>query len=266
MKILHVVLFVTAVSCYTALAQKGEEATKAAAAFKVSATVIPANDGMWHTVLTTTIKNPTADDDLFIDVSQVNRITTTNASSSATPGVISSGDARLLMRVLVDGIVAEPGPIVFDEQLTQLTSNLQRFLSLSCVNTPTPQIIVTASCVCSSVLPVVVPQAVSCAPPPAPITFPFLFRTCTSQTTVDTDVRTTCSLVAGANETLQTLLSETIGHSYDFLAPGVGGMGNTHIVQVQEMLTQTTTAGGTGQVVIGPQDVKVLAVDLKPAQ
>jgi hypothetical protein len=263
MRILHVILYVTALSCYTALAQ---EATKAAAAFKVSATVIPANDGKWHTVLTTTIKNPTANDDLFIDVSQVNRITTTNATSSATPGVISSGDARLLMRVLVDGIVAVPGPIVFDEQLTQLTSNLQTFLSLSCVNTPTPQIIVTTSCVCSSVLPVVVPQAVSCAPPPAPIAFPFLFRTCTSQTTVDTDVRTTCSLVPGANETLRTLLSETIGHSYDFLATGVGGMGDDHIVQVQEMLTQTTTAGGTAQVVIGPQDVKVLAVDLKPAQ
>src|SRR6516165_4324048 len=134
MKILHVVLFVAAVSCCAAVA--GDEATKAAAASKTSATVIPANDGKWHTVLTTTIKNPTANDDLFIDVSQVNRITTTNATSSATPGVISSGDARLLMRVLVDGIVAVPGPIVFDEQLTQLTSNLQTFLSLSCVNTP----------------------------------------------------------------------------------------------------------------------------------
>src|SRR6266571_3809559 len=121
MKILHVVLFVTAVFCYTALAQQnGEEAaTKAAAAFKTSATVIPANDRKWHTVLTTTIKNPTADDDLFIDVSQVNRITTIDVTSSATPNVISSGDAQLRMQVLVDGIVAEPGPIVFDEQLTQ---------------------------------------------------------------------------------------------------------------------------------------------------
>ena len=262
MKRLYLVVFVAAVSCCTVLAGAGtgEEATKAAAAFKVAATVIPANDGKWHTVLTTTIKNPTADDDLFIDVSQVNRITTTNATSSATPGVVSSGDARLLMRVLVDGIVALPGPIVFDEQLTQLTSNLQKFLSLSCTQTTVPNVVVTTSCVCT----VLGLAAVSCAPPPAPLPPLYTTRTCTTTSNPDPDVVTTCNLVPGTNESLRTLLSETIAHSYDFLAPGVGGMGDTHIVQVQEMLTQTT--GNTASVVIGPQDVKVLAVDLKPAQ
>lgn len=265
MKRLHLVfgVLVAAVSCCTALAGPGEEATKAAAAFKVSATVIPANDGKWHTVLTTTIKNPTADDDLFVDVSQVNRLTTFNVTTTTIP--VSVADARLNMRVLVDGVTCQPGAIVFDEQLTTLSSALQAFLSLNCVNTPTPQIIVTTSCVCSNVLPVVTPQAVSCAPPPAPIAFPFLFRTCTSQTTVDTDVRTTCNLVSGRPEALTTLLSETTGHSYDFLCPGVEGMGDTHIVQVQEMLTQSSSSGGA-QALIGPQDVKVLAVDLKPAQ
>jgi len=262
MKTLHLILFVSAVFCCTAFA--GEETTRAAATSKTAATVIPANDGKWHTVLTTTLKNPTADDDLFIDVSQVNKITTTDSSSSATPNVISSGDAKLMMRVLVDGIVAEPGPIVFDEQLTALTSNLQKFLSLSCTQTTVPNVIVTTSCVCSS--PGTPLPSISCAPPPASIPTGYTLRTCTSQTSPDPDVVTTCSLVPGANQSLTTLLSETLGHSYDFLAPGVGGMGTTHIVQVQEMLTQTTTSGGLAQVVIGPETLKVQAVDLKPAQ
>jgi hypothetical protein len=237
--------------------------TKAAAAFKTSATVIPPNDGKWHTVLETNINNPSADDDLFIDVSQVNRITTTTVTSSATPNVISSGDASLSMRVLVDGIVAAPGPIVFDEQITQLTSSLQRFLSLSCTTTPSANTIVTTSCVCASTL-AGFPQAVSCAPPPAPLPMNTT-RTCTTQTSPDPDVVTTCSLVPGANQTLATLLSQTIGHSFDFLAVGVGGH-QTHIVQVQEMLTQTTNNLGTAQAVIGSQTLKVQAVNLSPTK
>ena len=75
----------------------------------------------WTTILTTTIKNPTADDDLFIDVSQVDKIVTDVTTSSANaPGTISSGDAKLEMRVLVDGVPAKPGPIVLDEQLLTL--------------------------------------------------------------------------------------------------------------------------------------------------
>ncbi len=236
-------------------------ATTAAATFNTSAIVIPANDGKWHTVLTTTIKNPTANDDLFIDVSQVDKITTTNATSSATPSVISSGDAKLEMRVLVDGIVARPGEIVFDEQLTTLTSALQTFLSLSCTETATPQTIVTTSCVCNSTT--VTPAAISCAPPPDSLPTGYTTRTCTSQTTTDTDVVTTCTLVPGANQTLATELGLTLGHSFDFLAPGVGGGGATHIVQVQEMLTQTTANGGTAQALIGPGTLKIDAVNLK---
>jgi len=237
---------------------QADPATTAAATFSTSAIVIPANDGLWHTVLSTTIKNPTADDDLFIDVSQVNKITTTNATSSATPGVISSGDAKLMMRVLVDGIVARPGAIVFDEQLTQLTSNLQTFLSLSCTETTVPNVIVVTTCVCA---PASGPSF-SCAPPPAP-PITGTVRTCTTATVPDPDVVTTCALVPGANQTLSTVLSETIGHSFDFLAPGVGGMGATHTVQVQEMLTQATMGGGTAQAVIGPTTLKVTAVNLK---
>src|SRR5215470_13828852 len=135
-RVLHLALCMSVLALLSAptSGQAGGPATTAAATFKSSATVIPANDGKWHTVLTTTIKNPTADDDLFIDVSQVDKITTT-AVTSSTPGVISSGDAQLRMRVLVDGVVAKPGAIVFDEQLTDLTSNLEAFLSLSCTQT-----------------------------------------------------------------------------------------------------------------------------------
>jgi hypothetical protein len=258
MKIGLFVLLVMIAPCYSAFAADG--ATTVAAVSKTSATVIPANDGKWHTVLETSIKNPTADDDLFIDVSQVDTITTTDATSSATPNTISSGDAKLQMRVLVDGLVAQPGAIVFDEQLAELTSNLQRFLSLSCTSTPTPQVIVTTSCVCGTA-----PSVVNgtCAPPPAPIPAPFTFRSCTSQTTIDTDVVTACSLVPGSNQSLATLLSETLGHSFDFLATGVGGSGDTHLVQVQEMLSQTTSNGGGAQAVIGPTTLKISAVNLK---
>ena len=256
------VLCVAAVSCCTAF---GQQATKAAAASKTAATVIPANDGKWHTVLTTTIKNPTADDDFFIDVSQVNRITTTNTSSSAAPGVISTGDARLMLRVLVDGIVALPGPVVWDEQLTALTSNLQKFLALSCTQTTVPNVVVTTSCVCTG-KPDMASGAVSCAPPPAPLPPGTTTRTCTTTSNPDPDVVTTCTILSGSDEALATLLSETISHSFDFLAVGVGGMGDTHIVQVQEMLVQTTTSGGTAIATIGPQTLKVVAVDLKPAQ
>src|SRR5215472_6698675 len=127
MKKLHLVVCLTVALCCTALGVFAEEATKAAAAFTTGAIVIPANDGKWHTVLTTTIKNPSADDDLFIDVSQVNTITTANVASSTLP--LSVGDATLRMRVLVDGIVARPGAIVFDSQLTALSAVLQRFIS-----------------------------------------------------------------------------------------------------------------------------------------
>ena len=233
-------------------------ATTAAATYNTDAVVIPANDDKWHTVLTTTIKNPTADDDLYIDVSQVTRITTTTVTSSSTPSVISSGNAQLQMRVLVDGVEAKPGAIVFDERLMTLTSSLQGFLSLSCTATPTTQNIITTSCVCNPTVPGL--PVISCTPGVVPASYT---QTCTSQTTVDTDVVTTCSLVPGANETLATALDQTLGHSFDFLAPAVGGMGNTHTIQVQEMLTQTTANGGTAQALIGPGTLKVTAVNLK---
>jgi hypothetical protein len=236
----------------------GNAATTAAAAYNTDAIVIPANDGKWHTVLTTSLKNPTADDDLFIDVAQVTRITTTNVTSTSTASLISAGNAKLEMRVLVDGVEAKPGPIVFDERLMTLTSSLQSFLSLSCTNTPTTQTIITTSCVCNPTvagLPVI-----SCAAGVIPVNYT---QTCTSETTTDTDVVTTCSLVNGADQSLATLLDQTIGHSFDFLAPAVGGMGNTHTIQVQERLTQGTTNGGTAQAVIGPGTLKITAVNLK---
>jgi hypothetical protein len=251
----------TVALCCTAVGVFAEEATKAAATSKTSATIIPANDGKWHTVLTTTIKNPAADDDLFIDVSQVNRVTTNNVTTSTAP--VSIADARLMMRVQVDGFNCLPGPIVFDEQLTTLSSTLQKFQSLNCKQTVVPNVVIVTSCVCDSVIPIG-PQAVACNPPPAPLVFPFIVRSCATHTTPDPDTVTTCTLVPGANQAVADLLSETVAHSYDFLCPGVGGMGDTHTVQVQEMLTQVSLNGGASAT-IGPQTLKVLAVDLKPA-
>lgn len=233
-------------------------ATTAASNYNSDPIVIPANDGKWHTILTTTIKNPTADDDLFIDVSQVTTITTKTVASSSIPGLISSGNAKLQMRVLVDGVEAKPGPIVFDERLMTLTSSLQTFLSLSCTETPVQQTIVTTSCVCNPTLPGL--PVLSCAPNVIPAGYT---QTCTAQTSTDTDVVTTCSLVPGADQSLETVLSHTVGHAFGFLAPGVGGQGNTHIVQVQVMLTQLTTNGGAAQALVGPGTLKINAVNLK---
>ncbi|MGE5303734.1 MAG: hypothetical protein ACM3TN_10430 [Alphaproteobacteria bacterium] len=236
----------------------GNAATTAAAAYNTEAFVIPANDGKWHTVLTTSIKNPTADDDLFIDVAQVSKITTTAVTSTSTANQISSGNAKLQMRVLVDGVEAKPGAIVFDERLMQLTSNLQSFLSLSCTNTPTTETIITTSCVCN---PTIAGQPViSCQAGVIPANYT---QTCSTETTTDTDVITTCSLVNGDDQSLSILLDQTIGHSFDFLAPGVGGMGNTHTIQLQVKLTQLTTSGGTAQALIGPGTLKITAVNLK---
>jgi len=237
----------------------GNAATTAAAAYNTDAIVIPANDDVWHTILSTTIKNPTADDDLFIDVSQVSAITTTTVTSSSTPSVISSGNAKLKMRVLVDGVEAKPGAIVFDEQLMTLTSRLQSFLSLSCTNTPTTETIIVTSCVCN---PIVAGSPVISCDPTAAVPAGYT-RTCTSQTITDNDVVTTCSLVNGANQSAGTSLEHTLGHAFDFLAPGIGGMGDTHTIQVQVMLTQATTNGGTAQAIIGPGTLKIIAVNLK---
>jgi hypothetical protein len=260
-------IFLVAVSC--SLAFGGEPASTAAAVWNTGFVLAPdpnvcgapplpppAACVKWTTVLTTDIKNPTADDDLFIDVSQVNRLSTTTTTSSATPALVSTGDAKLEMRVLVDGVAAKPGAIVFDEQLSTLTSRLQAFQALSCTATPTPQTIVTTSCVCNPLIPG--PPVISCDPTLAvPVGYT---RTCTAQTTTDTDVVTTCSLV---NQTLSTLLGETLAHSLDFYAPKVGGMGDTHIVQVQERLHLTTGNGGTATATIGPGTLKISAVNVK---
>src|SRR5262249_12248622 len=146
----------------------------------------------WTTVLTTTIKNPTADDDLFIDVSQVDVLTTRNAASSATPSLVSMGDAKLEVQVLVDGIPASPGPIAFNNLLSTLTSHLQTFLSLNCTQTPVQDTVVTTSCVCSSTT--ATPAAIACDPPPADVPAGYT-RTCSTSTTTETDTVTSCSLV-----------------------------------------------------------------------
>jgi hypothetical protein len=265
-------IFLVAVSC--SLAFGGEPASTAAAVWNTGFVLAPdpnvcgapplpppAACVKWTTVLTTDIKNPTADDDLFIDVSQVNRLSTTTITSSATPALVSTGDAKLEMRVLVDGVTAKPGNIVFDEQLSTLTSNLQAFQALSCTATPTPQTIVTTSCVCNP-LPLLPLPVISCDPAAAvPVGYT---RTCTTQTQTDTDVVTTCSLgSSGTNQTLRTVLAETLAHSFDFYAPGVGGRGDTHIVQVQERLHLTSGNGGSATATIGPGTLKITAVNVK---
>ena len=121
-----------------------------------------------------------------------------------------------------------------------------------------PNVIITTSCVCRDTTTNVASSCSPVGPPPTGTV-----RTCTSVTTPDPDVVTTCSLVPGANQTVSAGLSETLGHSFDFFAPGIGGMGDTHIIQVQERLHQTTANGGTAMAVIGAGTLKVDAVNVK---
>lgn len=242
-------------------ASTSNAAATAAATYNTDGIVIPANDGKWHTVLCTTIKNPTADDDLYINVSQVTTITTTTATSTSTSALISSGNAKLQMRVLVDGVEARPGPIVFDERLMSLTSNLQSFLSLSCTDTEKEETIVTTSCICSSTT--VTPAVISCEPPPAALPAGYTIQSCSTATAIDTDVVPVCNLANIGDQSVAASLEQTLGHAFNFLAPGIGGMGNTHIVQVQEILTQDSANGGTAQALIGPGTLNINAVNLK---
>lgn len=247
-----------ALSCSPAFA--GQPTTTAAATFNNGFLLTP-NTGKWTTILTTTIKNPTADDDLFIDVSQVDALVTANLTTSAIPGLFSVGEVVLLLRVLVNGIPAAPGAIDFDNQVTELVSALQKFLALNCTQTTVQNVVVTTSCVCNSTT--VTPASISCAAPPAAIPAGYT-RTCTSASSSDPDVVTTCKLTTDGDQAIETVLESSIGHSYDFFAKGVGGMGDTHIVQVQEQLFQLATAGTAAtEAFIGPSTLKIQAVNLK---
>ncbi len=236
---------------------------KKAAAQTSTALVIPPADGNWHTLMTTTIRNPTADDDLFIDVSLVNRLTTTVVDLSG-PIHFSAATARLKLRVTVDSNVADPGEIVFDDQILALTQTLATAIATSCTTVTTN--VVDIDCVCRRAIPpgtVIVGPSALCPAPPAALPPGTISRSCVTTTTPDTDQ--VCTIAPAGTPVWRLFLSEAIGHSFGFVAPGVGGSGETHEIKVQAKVENVAVGGGTAvQALLGQGSVTVEAVNLKP--
>jgi hypothetical protein len=81
--------------------------------------------GEWLSVLKNTLKTPNQKD-LFIGVSmEVGLLTSTTVSSKLSTADKSSADARVEVRVLVDGKEALPGEVVFGRRTQTLTATFQ---------------------------------------------------------------------------------------------------------------------------------------------
>src|SRR5215469_15018531 len=101
---------------FTALAQPAEKAAASSATTILFRTPTGGNvpdAGAWVTVLESDIKPP-GGKDLFIGVSAVSEIV--NVNNNAATGAITSSSAvgEIVVRVLVDGVPATPGVIVFN--------------------------------------------------------------------------------------------------------------------------------------------------------
>ena len=79
----------------------------------------------WTTILTQDIRTPNGKD-LFIDVSlQCGLYTQTEVKSKGGAKDTSTADAMITVRVLVDGVAAHPGPVVFSRRYQELSAVLQ---------------------------------------------------------------------------------------------------------------------------------------------
>jgi hypothetical protein len=131
MRKLVVCLLVASAYAITALAQPAEKAAASSATTILFRTPTGGNvpdAGAWVTVLETNIKPP-GGKDLFIGVSAVSEIV--NVNSNAATGAITSSVAlgEIVIRVLVDGVPATPGVVVFDALEHSVTTRLSTQLS-----------------------------------------------------------------------------------------------------------------------------------------
>ncbi len=275
MKRVFVVLFAVVVCCSLAYGQSDNAASRAAASWSTGLH-IPRPDGRWHTILQTDIKSPGLGADLFLTPSLVTTLRTDVPVAARLIGLVSSGeaDSGIQVRVLVDGNVAHPGPVMFDKQLLSLTDRLQGFIGQNCrtttVTEPVFRPTLVTVCTCRRNTPPF--NIIPCAPPPAPVPAGFT-RTCrtvtrfvpTGEVVFDTDQ--VCTIVPGvAPEPIDVLLEETEAHSFTFIANDVG-VGN-HIVQVQAKVTLGRTTINdrltpTARALLGPGSLTVEAVNLK---
>jgi hypothetical protein len=108
-------------------AGSSQPASKATA--KVGEIAVIEDEGTWTTILTQDIKAPNGKD-LFIDVSlQCGLYTKTNVKSKGGNKDTSTADAMISVRVLVDGIPAEPGEVVFSRRYQELSATLQGIIN-----------------------------------------------------------------------------------------------------------------------------------------
>ncbi len=127
-KIIAIILalvLVASISTFAVAATSTDQIPSAKSAF-VSADVYGVSAGKaqaaseWFSVLATQIKTSTPED-LTMNVAAETAIVT-NAKLSGTTGGMAAGD--IMFRVLVDGVVAEPGEITFDNRVLQIQGDL----------------------------------------------------------------------------------------------------------------------------------------------
>jgi hypothetical protein len=126
-------LFVIVCACgLVALAQPAEKAAASSATAILFRTPTFGNvpdAGSWVTVLETSIQPP-GGKDLFIGVSAQTSIENLNANAATGLATISSALGKIVIRVLVDGVPATPGLVVFNE----VQHNVQTLLSTQLSN------------------------------------------------------------------------------------------------------------------------------------
>ena len=120
-------IVVSSMAFGTALAasQPSAKATAQAADINVLSTEDANSYGEWTTILSNGIKTPNQQD-LFIDVSMECGLSTrTLVKSKGGKSDTSSAVASVLVRVMIDGVEADPGAVTFCNRSQELTATFQ---------------------------------------------------------------------------------------------------------------------------------------------
>jgi hypothetical protein len=135
-----IVLSLTAVALVAVMtglvnAQSGHPSAKATAKVGDIA-IIPSTEMGWTTILYNTLKTPNQKD-LFVDVSLECGLHTKTKVVSAGKEDKSTAEAGVKVRVLVDGVPAHPGEVVFCRRTQELTAKFGGIMQ-SCTDTKAP--------------------------------------------------------------------------------------------------------------------------------
>ncbi len=122
-----VLAFGLALACGIGTAHAQSQPSAKVTAKTANLTLVPKTSGTseWQTVLANTIKTANQKD-LFIGASfEVGLFTDTLVNSKNMQKDTSTADAKVQVQVLVDGKVAEPGPVVFGRRIQTLSATLE---------------------------------------------------------------------------------------------------------------------------------------------